>query len=321
MLVAAPFLAFAAARAPDERQDRVGGRSAVRFDPRAAARFALAFVLVAAGWWWHQWRAVGIPGFNLTSYTVIGFTARFPEVSVMRDFALTPAHWPGTLRAAWPALPGKWIAFFPHAVKHTLESPALSLSWLAAIGFFAALAAPPTRGFALLAAGLVLLPVAMMTATEYQRLYAVPYAGLIALGVAAGARTLFSFLPPWAHRPRAWIGALALAMIPSSAPALTEAGREARALQRWLAHDRAALAASAALPANRLMFSDTPDFVAWTTGRATVWVTKPEFDRLYPEDGRTPAERPAGLPSRPEALDVWFHADDHDPAKNAGPGP
>ncbi|MBI5709370.1 MAG: hypothetical protein HZC42_03575, partial [Candidatus Eisenbacteria bacterium] len=73
-----------------------------------------------------------------------------------------------------------------------------------------------------------------------------------------------------------------------------------------LAGERAALRARAG---GGLLFSDTPDFAAWTTGRPTVWLTRAEHDRL-PEIAT--AERPArGGPG-----DTWFH----DPRGPEAPG-
>jgi hypothetical protein len=124
--------------------------------------------------------------------------------------------------------------------------------------------------------------------------------------------------------------------------------RQARTLEADLARERAQLAPLACtavrLPritplgletpadtiraAPRLMFSDTPDFVAWTTGRPTVWVTREEYERLpaaAPVAVAPPAKTPKGkraeaaplvsaaappdtLPTRGGPEDTWFHA-------------
>ena len=55
------------------------------------------------------------------------------------------------------------------------------------------------------------------------------------------------------------------------------------------------------------MFSDTPDFVAFTTGRSVVWVTRAEYERL---PGTRPEREPptdVGLPVRGTPADTWFH--------------
>src|SRR6185503_3661532 len=139
-----------------------------------------------------------------------------------------------------------------------------------------------------------------------------------AIGAARGAEWLFGLLPAWAHRPRAWLAALALVTVPSVVMALRFEEREARATERWLAADRAGLAPARRTAANagRPMFSDTPDFVAWTTGRATIWLTREEFERVF----RTPGTAlPPGLAPPPHSADTWFHrGDPRDPFEQRG---
>jgi hypothetical protein len=67
------------------------------------------------------------------------------------------------------------------------------------------------------------------------------------------------------------------------------------------------------------VFSDTPDFVAWETGRPAVPMTREEFGRWYPATGNPPASRPHDLPESPGPDDRWFHANPRDPSQNAGP--
>jgi hypothetical protein len=83
---------------------------------------------------------------------------------------------------------------------------------------------------------------------------------------------------------------------------------------RRLAAERAALARDvpAGARAPRLVFSDTPDFVAWETGRPTLWVDRAAFDRLYPPGGGAGEAARFGLPSRHE-IAGWFHDDFRDP--------
>ena len=54
------------------------------------------------------------------------------------------------------------------------------------------------------------------------------------------------------------------------------------------------------------MFSDTPDFVAWTTGRPTLWITRNEYARLPAPATAVSASSP---PARGAAADTWFHKD------------
>src|SRR6185503_12825920 len=96
-------------------------------------------------------------------------------------------------------------------------------------------------------------------------------------------------LPAWGRRPRAWVGLLMLLIAPSCLPALRGAAADARVLERRIANERVALArafpqAHAGLP--RMIFSDTPDFTAWTTGRPTAWISRAEFERLYGPGGQ-----------------------------------
>jgi hypothetical protein len=273
---------------------------------RAWWRTALAAVACAAPWWLHAARATGQPFFNLSAYLLVGYWDGRPGLSVLRDFGLTPDRWPETLRRAAPALPEKWLECLPHAVKRALLAPSGGTGWLALAG---AISIPSgTRRLLGLALPLAALPVAIMTATVYDARYLAPFLPLWTIAAAVGARALARRLPAWAHRPRFWIGALALLAMPSTAPALREAAREARGLERRLAGERAALAPlvanSGAIAAP--VFSDTPDFVAWTTGRTVIWVTRGEFERLTRGD----EARVPGLPLPEDRALLRFHAAD-----------
>lgn len=310
-LVAAPVLALLGATGvPGESP---AGRA------RAIGAFVLGFAACGAWWWWHHWRAVGSPVFNLTTYTMVGLTEARPDTSPMRDFALTPDRWPGVLRASLPELVAKWQHTFPRALARMLGAPATSTGWLALIGLAVALARAESRRVAFAVTILALIPVAMMTLATRQPLYIVPVLPACALGAAIGARWLMERMPIWARRPRAWIGALALLMLPATGPALREGVAEARLLERWLARERMGLARLAAVPeaARRPVFSDTPDFVAWETGRPAIWMLREEYQRLYAGPA---ARRPLGLPEAPGRDDLWFHADFRDPANNLGSG-
>jgi hypothetical protein len=285
---------------------------------RAAATLLIGVAACGAWWWWHHWRAVGSPIFNLTTYTMIGLTETRSGTSPMRDFALTPDRWPAVLRAALPELAGKWQHTFPRALGRLLGAPSWSTGWLGPIGLAVALWGAATRRAAVAVAVLAMIPVAMMILATREPLYMVPVLPLLTVGVAMGAQWLFGRLPTWAHRPRAWVGALALLMLPVTGPTLRETAAEARLLERWLALERAGLPRLAAAPdgARRPVFSDTPDFVAWETGRPAIWMLREEYEALY--RGAGAASRPRDLPAAPGADDVWFHADPRDPAKNLG---
>ena len=102
--------------------------------------------------------------------------------------------------------------------------------------------------------------------------------------------------------------------------ALVESSGEARMLERWLAVERAALARESVPAGARSapMFSDTPDFVAWTTHRPTLWLTREEYQRLYahsPRGGRS------DLPPPPRPDELWFHEDPHGPERSPGGPP
>jgi hypothetical protein len=155
--------------------------------------------------------------------------------------------------------------------------------------------------------------------------YIVPFLPLWALSAAVAAEWLWGRIPR-AGRTLAWLPVLALLMLFATVPALRQEAREARAFAAQLAVERAALAPrvtpAATLPrltalglerpaglaptAPRLMFSDTPDFVAWTTGRPTVWVTRDEYARLPAPGAAVSAGSP---PPRGAAIDTWFHED------------
>jgi len=275
---------------------------------RAWWRTALAFAACAAPWWLHSAAATGSPLFNLSSYLAIGYWDGRPGLTVLRDFALPPAAWPHALREALPSLPAKWLDFFPHAVKRALLVPTAATGWLALVGLAAALRAPGTRRVAIAVLLIALVPVAVMTTTVYDWRYLTPFLPLWAIAAALGGRTLAAALPPafpeWA-RPPLWLAAIVALTLPSVIPALREAEREARVLERRLAFEQASVAPLTMGVATQraLLFSDLPDFAAWTADRPVVWVTREEFGRL-PVQGEP---NPHGLPERGGATATWFH--------------
>ncbi len=282
---------------------------------RGAWRIVLPVTLaVWAPWGWHTWRATGSPFFNLSSYLIIGYWGARPGLSVLRDFTLPPALWPHALREALPGLPAKWLDTLPHALKRALLAPTGATGWLAVVGLGAALATPHVRRLGAVALALAAVPVAIMVLTLYDDRYLVPFLPLWALAAAWGAATLTGLAPAWARRPRAWMGALLLMVLPSIAPEMRAAATEARALRVTLPRLRAELEPfRVADPARgeRMapLFTDRPDFAAWTTGRATVWLTPAEYERLPvaepPEAGVAHRPSPA-LPSRGDGLAVWL---------------
>jgi hypothetical protein len=140
----------------------------------------------------------------------------------------------------------------------------------------------------------------------------VPFMPLYALGAALGAR----FLAGRLRVPRLWWVALVVLMAPSVVMALRAGHLEAGTLRDSLAAERAGLSNLALGDSTRLVFSDTPDFVAWTTGVPTVWVSRDEFDALYGGDGER--ARRLGLPAHGEVA-TWFHDDPRDPSGRGRP--
>lgn len=288
-----------------------------------AVTLLLGMAMVAGTWWWHNWNATGSPLFNLSTYLLVGYSERWPGISVLRDFALTPAQWPRVLLEPAPELQHKAQANLHHALKLALLAPSALTGWLAAVGLVVGAARAATRWIAIAAFLCALVPVAVITFTLIDPRYITPYLPLWALSAAVAAEWLWGRIPRVGRAP-GWLPVLVLLMLPATVPALRQQAREARTCAALLAAERAALAAritpAATLPrlttrgferpggaapaAPRLMFSDTPDFVAWTTGRPTVWVSRDEYARL-------PAPGAAGTvgspPARGTADDVWFH--------------
>ena len=281
---------------------------------RAWWRTTLAFVACAWPWWLHNLGAAGSPFFNLSSYLAIGYWDGRPDLTVLRDFALAPAAWPHALAAALPSLPAKWLGLFPHAVKRALLVPTGATGWLALVGVAVALHARETRRAAIAVFVIGLIPVAVMTTTVYDWRYLTPFLPIWAIAAALGARTLFDALPrslpDWTRAPAIWLSALALLVLPAVVPAVREGEREARTLERRLAFERESIAELGAGVAARreILFSDRPDFAAWTVDRSVVWVTREEFGWL-PAVG---APNPHGLPERGAATATWFHVEKQD---------
>jgi hypothetical protein len=227
----------------------------------------------------------------------------------MRDFALTPERWPLLLREEYGLVASKLLETLPRAIKRLAVTPTALTGWLMAAGLLSWFARP---GFRRIAAALFLaglIPLATMTLTVPQKLYIVPFVPIYALAAAVGTRALHEWFGGRIWNGRTWaVIALALALV-SAVPALMVAMHGGRIGRELLAAERAALGPlrpDARLQPPEPMFSDRPDFVAWTTARPTLWVTEEEYDGLYPLDA-TPTQRPSGLPSRRDAHQTWFH--------------
>ena len=271
-------------------------------------RFLLVAAACAAPWWWHGIANAGSPFFNLSSYLLIGYWRDRPGIAVMRDFALPPHAWAAELRATFASLPAKWVEFLPHALKCLITAPSGPTGWLAPIGALAATQGPRSRPLAVVVALLVLIPLFTMTVTLYDPRYVTPFLALIALAAARGGCELAEFLPRWGRRPRTWMTLLAMLSVAPAGMALHDAWREGREARARLQSERAALAQlhARAGGSQLVTFTDTPDFVAWTTGRAAVWMSREEYEALpVAVAGVAP---PRDRPTRGPGDLVWFHA-------------
>lgn len=278
--------------------------------PARAWTAVFGFVLVALPWWVHHALAVGVPWFNLSSYLVIGYHGRYPDLTVLRDFDLPPSAWPAALREALPDLPAKWAQTFPRALKRALLAPWGPAGALAALGFLAALADRRLRRLAAWSFAAALIPLAVMTLTIYDERYLSPFLPIWCAAAAAGAAALAARMPAWVRAPRVWIVLLALPVLPAAAAAWIAADRDAPAARATLVIEREALSGGvhrAPAPAGppALMFSDTPDFAAWTTGRPVVWVTRGEYTALPSCLDATSAA--SGRPCKAGPEHVRFH--------------
>lgn len=275
----------------------------------ARRRFLAAALLPLAPWLWHGWVHAGSPFFNLSGYLLVGYWGARPEISVMRDFAIPPRAWPQVLAGELANLPAKWLTFFPRALRRALTAPSAFTGWIAPLGTLLALQSPAGRPLALAGMALAMLPVGLMTVTLFDERYLVPFLPVFALAAARGAAETVEWLAPWTRRPRAWLTALALLLALTAVPALEAGRREGAAGRARLAAERAALAAfPPPAPGANPVFTDTPDFVAWTLRRPAVWVTKPEYEAL-PAAADSSAVRP-DRPARRADDATWFHEAD-----------
>ncbi len=272
------------------------------------ARFAAAFVACALPWWIHHARIVGSPFFNLTSYTLLGYSRQHPGLSTLDDFSLTPARWPAVLAAEWPVVLEKAQGNAKLALAHAARIPSSLTGWLMPVGLVALLARRERRRLALAGTLVALVPVAMMVVTRPVPLYAAPMLPLHALAAAAGAQALCR-TRRWRLPAGTWVPALLALSLAAAWPGVRTARTEAPLERALLRDERAALAGLAAPPAAAPpapLFSDRPDFVAWTTGRPAIVASPERYVALYPLDGRAVA-RPPGLPARRDPALTWFH--------------
>lgn len=282
------------------------------------------FVLLALAplvpWAWHGWIHAGSPLFNLSSYLLIGYWGSHPEISVMRDFALPPRAWPQALAQAMPELPGKWLSFFPHALKRVIFSPSPWTGWLTPLGTLLALQSPGARPLTLVSVALAMLPLGIMTVTLFDERYLVPFLPVFALAVARAVGESVEWLPASLRPPRVWLALLVTLLAISAIPALFDGWREGESARTRLAEERAALATlPAEAPGGDPIFSDTPDFVAWTLQRPALWVTLAEYEAL--QSVKDPGPALADRPRRGPGDVTWFHAADGRGAAYVAPVP
>jgi hypothetical protein len=283
------------------------------FAGSAWPRFALVVLAGLAPWMAHAWLATGSPVFILSGYLLIGSFGAHPGFSVLRDFALTPQAWPGVFASTLPSLWRKWAILWRLAAREMFLSPSGGTGWLVPVGLLGASQVPASRRLVVAGVLLALIPFGVMTAAYADGRFTVPLLPVLALFAARGAAEASEWLPAWARRPRTWMGLLVLLVLPSIGPALQDGRQEA--LQAWtqLGAERAALAAAAARsPASpgTVAYSDTPGFVAWTTHRPTVWLTRDEYAALPLAAGDSAAAMAAHAdrPARAAADLAWFHA-------------
>jgi len=271
----------------------------------ALAPLALGVLLPVAPWAVRTASIAGAPASSLSAWLLLAYTRSHPGLSPLWDFALPPARFPAALLAALPELPAKWLHLAPRAVKHALLAPAPGLGLLAALGLAAAFGAGHAGGArrrAWAALGAALVPVALVTLTESSERYVAAFVPLWAMGVIMAMCGLAGPRGP-AARWR-WIVVPVALALPFALAALLAGMHESAALRAWLRQERASLATRAEPARGGLAFSDTPDFVAWTTGRPVVAVTLDGYHALPPSGMHDPAR-----PARGDSTDTWFHAD------------
>jgi hypothetical protein len=288
-----------------------------------ALTLVLGMAVVAGGWWWHNWNATGSPFFSLSAYLLVGYSGSWPGISVLRDFGLTPARWPAVFLEHAPDLLRKVQANLRHALKLAILEPSALTGWLAAVGLVVGMTRAPARWIAVAAFVCALVPVGVMASTLLDTRYFVPFLPLWALSAAVAAEWLGGRIPR-ARRTPVWLPLLALLMLIATVPALRREAIESRASAAILTADRAALrtrfAPAAGFPrltplgierpagttpaTPRIVFSDSPDFVAWTTGRPTLWISRDEYGRLPTSGVPASADSP---PLRRAEDDTWFH--------------
>jgi hypothetical protein len=261
---------------------------------RGLLRFGAGFAIAIVPWWVHG-LLHGVPGFNLSMYLLIAYTHSHPGLAPLWDFAIPPARWPDALLATLPELPAKWAYAAPRAIRNALMAPGPGLGIAAAVGLGAAALLPRARRHKLALVGLALLPIVVTTLTEPSERYVAVFLPLWAIGAVYGVRVLLG------ERRHLAPVALIVWLLPFTLSSFAFEGRHSGALRDWLATERAALASRAGAGSGPPMYSDTPDFVAWTLERSVIATTLEAY-REFPA---------AGGPARGGAMDEWFHADVH----------
>ena len=268
---------------------------------RRLAPFMLGLLLVVTPWAWHTFAAVGSPVFSLSSYLLIAYTRTHPGLSPLWDFGIPPSRWNAALAASLPELPAKWAHFAPRAIKHLLMAPAPGFGLVSALGAAAAWRAPETRRIAGAALCAALIPFVLCTTTESSERYVAVFLPLWAAGAVRGAAALAG----GTVRARFAQAALVVVLLPFTLRTMVAESRQSAALHGWLVAERTALASRGALALRgRLLFSDTPDLAAWSTGRPTLATTLEQYRTLSSPSGTDASRPPRGGP-----LDEWFHAD------------
>lgn len=247
-------------------------------------------------------RAFGaLPARNLSELLVVCYTARWPELSALRDFHLTPGSLGAAIREAAPGLGAKWAHQGPRALFHLLSAPCVAVAPLMVLGLirgWTSSGRPAKVGLLLLAA----IPISLITLTESSARYVMPWVPLAAVASVAGAREI---LRRTRMSPSIASVIPVLLTVPFAATSLATRAQEVPRLRAAIEAERVALRPLDVVRTRERspFFSDRPDFDAWITGRSVVWLERHEFDRLPPADSTESTRAPRRAP---ETLG-WFH--------------
>jgi hypothetical protein len=233
---------------------------------------------------------------------------------VLRSFDLTIARWPDTMWGSVAELPGKWLYALPRAIKHIATAPSAFTGWLALIalgGLARRTGTHPPNGARV--GALMLVPLALMVGAQHRPEFVMTvlpvWALLAVLGLGLVARRA-------GHgRPAIVLLLTALLVLPGTIQMLRRHLEDAGPKAAWLSRERAALDLQFGAgrpgrggPASGPVLSDTPGFVAWETGRTTVWMAEGEWRQLRLDIAAGTRLRPRDFPD-PAETDTWFHED------------